>query len=118
MPTPARIAFLSAEWREATAENLAVLTTHLLAPQTVEESCLTTAADALTEATRRQAVRGVKRDRLILVIALTAATALIDLGATIKLEHSRYGLAAGKNFLVLGVATDAANESVTLTVWG
>ena len=118
MPTPARVAFLSAEWREATAEDLTVLTTHRLAPQTVEESCLSTAADADTEATRRQAVRGVKRDRLELVITLTVATAAIDLGDTINLTHSRYGLVAGKNFLVLGVATDAANESVTLQVWG
>ena len=118
MPTPARVAFLSAEWREAIAEDLAVLVTHRLAPQTVEESCLTTAADGLTEATRRQTVRGVRRDRLELVIALTATTAAIDLGDTIKLEHSRYGLTAGKNFLVLGIMTDAANESVTLTCWG
>lgn len=118
MPTPARVAFLSAEWREAIAEDLSVQTVHRLAPQTIEQSCLTAQADAQTEATRRQAVRGVRRDRLELVIELTTATAAIDLGATIRLEHSRYGLAAGKNFLVLGVATNASQRQVMLTVWG
>ena len=32
--------------------------------------------------------------------------------------HDRYGLSAGKQFVILGVQPDAANHRLTLTLWG
>jgi len=116
--TQARINWLAKEWREASDTDTGVLTAHLLAPQSVEQSLLTTAADAGAEATRRQALRGTKRDRMEIVVALTDETDEIDLGDVITLTHSRYGLDSGKQFTVLGVQPDAANHRLTLTLWG
>jgi len=118
MPTAARIAWLSKTWREASATDAAVQTAHLLAPQTVEESLLTTVADAQAEADRRQTLRGVKRDRLEIVVPLDDETDELDLGNVVGLTHSRYSLSGGKQFVILGVRPDAARQTATLTLWG
>ena len=116
--TLARVAWLQNDWREASATDAAVQTAHILAPQTVEDSCLTVEADALAEATRRQALRGVKRDRLEIEVALNNEMDELDLGDVITLTHDRYGLSAGKQFTILGVQPNAREHSLTLTLWG
>jgi hypothetical protein len=116
--TQARVAWLNKEFREAVAEDATVQTAHLLAPQIVEDSCLVSETDAQAEATRRQTLRGVKRDRLEITVELNDETDELDLGDVITLTHSRYGLAAGKQFRVLGVQPNAAEHAVTLTLWG
>ena len=116
--TVARVAWLANDWREAVAEDAAVQTAHLLAPQIVEELYLTVAANAQSEATRRQTLRGVKRDRLEIEVGLTDETDELDLGDVITLTHTRHGLSAGKQFVILGVRPNAAAHTVTLTLWG
>ena len=116
--TQARVNWLAKEWREKSNTDSGVLTAHLLAPQTVEESLLVSAADASAEAARRQTLRGTQRDRLEIVLELSDETDELDLGDVITLTHSRYGLSAGKQFVILGVQPDAANHRVTLTLWG
>ena len=116
--TQARVAWLAREWREAVDTDAAVQTAHLLAPQTMEESLLTTEANALSEAARRQTLRGVTRDRLEIVVGLDDDTQELDLGDVVTLTHSRFGLSGGKQFTILGVRPDAAQHRVTLTLWG
>jgi len=113
-----RVAWLNKEWREASDSDTDVQTAHPLAPQTVEDSLLTSETDAQSEATRRQTLRGVKRDRLEIEVELNADTDELDLGDVITLTYARYGLDSGKQFRVLGIQPDQANKTLTLTLWG
>lgn len=113
-----RRTFLAKEWREATATDLTVQTAHLLAPQVSDDSLLTTEADAQAEATRRQTIRGVRRDRLEAVTELNAASVAVDLGAVVSVAHARFGLSAGKLFTVLGLEPNAAERQLRITLWG
>jgi hypothetical protein len=82
------------------------------------DSLLTTAADAQTEAERVLALRGVRRDRYELTVALNDDTRAIDLGDVALLEYPRWDLAAGRRFVVIGVAPDAMAKRVRLQLWG
>jgi hypothetical protein len=117
----ARRAVVSKEYREAVYTDAAVQVANLLAIATVEDSLFTTAANALTEATRRQVLRGVRRDRWELVCALDAETSLVDLGSTVTLLYNRYDLWAagvGKKFLSLSTCPDAMSRRLRLSLWG
>ena len=118
MPTAARLAFLATEYREAVATDASVQTIHLLAPQIVQPSLLVLEANAQSEATRRQALRGVRRDRYEFKCQLNDDTEDIDIGTILTLTHDYYGLTAGKKFVVLEVDPDAKKEMLTLNVWG
>jgi hypothetical protein len=115
---PDHRALVSKEWREATDTDTAVQTIHLLAPQTVEDSLLTTEANAQSEADRRQTLRGALRHLFAFTVALDAETMLLDLGDVATLTHSRYGLSAGADFRILGIEPDARAGSLGLSVWG
>lgn len=116
--TQARIAFLSATWREAIVVDASVQTPHPGAPQVVDESQLITYDDAYAEAVRRQILKGVKRDRLTLSVKLTPTTAAIDLGDVIQLTNPRFGLSGGKSFVVITSEPDAKAGELLLGVWG
>ena len=116
--TAVRRPVLAADYLDATYTDASVQTAHLLAPQTVEESFLTTAADALAEATRRQVLRGTRRDQFELLLRYTDVNAAVDLGDTLLLTHSRYSLTGGKQFRVIGIEPNAKDATVLLTVWG
>jgi hypothetical protein len=36
----------------------------------------------------------------------------------VRIEYPRYGLGAGKHFVILGLAPDFQNNSVELNLWG
>jgi hypothetical protein len=116
--TTDRRARLAAEWLEAKAIDAAVQTVHLLAPQLDWDSLLAIESDAQAEATRRLTLRKVRRDPFVLVVPLDDTFAAVDLGNVVNFVHARYGLSAGKLFVVLGVAPDVANRAVTFWVWG
>ncbi len=105
-------------WREVSDTDASVQTKHLHAPQVTYETLLTIEANALAEATRRQALHGVDRVRYELVIPLDSGSVTLDLGDTIQLTHPRYALSGGKKFIVVSLDTDGKNERLTLTVWG
>jgi hypothetical protein len=113
-----RNAFLAAEWREVVAEDPGVREAHLLAAETVEDTCYATEADARAEATRRQALRGILRHRYEVVLPLTSETEDLDLGDVVTLTYARFGLDQGAPFRVIGVEPDARGGRVTLTLWG
>ncbi len=116
--TDARRADLAKEWREALAEDAAVPTKHPLAGQIVEETLLAVAANAQSEATARQALRGVDRDVFELGIALTDETDGLNLSGELNLTHTRFNLSSGRNLVVIGVEPDPAKREVNLTLWG
>lgn len=107
---------LAEGFRYATAEDLAIRTRHLLAEEAVRETALALAADAAAEATRRLALFGADRDAFR--VRLKTQPFALDLGRTVRIRYPRYGLAAGRDLLVVGMVEDAAVNEVTLDLWG
>lgn len=91
-------------------------------PKSVElrfKTLLTTAANATTEATRRRDLYKVRRDTLVAKTRLSdSLAAAIDIGATVTVQLPRFGMSAGKPFLVTGIRTDMRNNIFDLTLWG
>jgi hypothetical protein len=113
-----RRAALAQAWLEAKAEDATVKTSYLLAREQIDETLLTDATDAGAEATRRLALRSVRRDPLEFTVPLTMDTIAADLGTFAEITHSRFGLSAGKVFGVITIEPDAAARTLTLRVWG
>lgn len=111
-----RAAYLALEYRSTTTSDTAIQTLHLLSPELVVETQLTTEADAATEATRLLALYGVRRDRLEVNVPYDVARLhLMDL---VKVTTDRYGYAAGKLFWVIGLDNNYAANKQTVTLWG
>jgi hypothetical protein len=115
--TDARRAFLKDEWREAKDESAAVQTIHLLAVQTVEDSLLYSAADAVTEAARRQTLRGTLRHRYATTIPLNDDTKALDLGDVVSITHTRFGLTGGPSFRILSIEPNVLRRELAIEVW-
>ena len=110
---------MAEEYRRTVATNPATKTVHQYSPELVFDTQITQDADASAEAARRLALYGTRRDMLQLRVRLDAALAqVIDLGQIITVQLPRYGLQAGKKFLITGIATDMQNNIFDLTVWG
>ncbi|HUU45195.1 MAG TPA: hypothetical protein VM118_05625, partial [Acidobacteriota bacterium] len=105
-------------WKEYVKTDATVQTAHLLATEMVYDTAFTLLADATTEGDRLQALRGVKRDRFQFVVPLDDEFLALDLGSYVEIEHPRFGLSAGKTFIVIGVEPDAERKEITLEVWG
>lgn len=107
---------LAEGFRYATAQDPAVRTRHLLAEEVVQDTALADAADAQAEAARRLALFGADRDAFR--VRLKTQPFALDLGRTVRIRYPRYGLAAGRDLLVVGMVEDAAVNEVTLDLWG
>ena len=119
----ARRAFLAREYREAKYEDATVQVAHLLAPEIIEECLIDASADAIAEATRRQALRGTDRDVFEIEVGRERAAG-VDLGDVVTVTHSRFGLSAGVDFRVIGhedrytpAAAGALAITTSLTLW-
>jgi hypothetical protein len=113
----ARRADIAREWREVVSGAIGVKTTHLLAVETTEPTLYQSRADALTEAARRQALRGVKRDRFDVVCELNDETEAVDVGDVVTVTHPRFGLSAGRDFRVVAVEPQRATKRLRLSLW-
>lgn len=114
-----RKARLTVEWYERKAENSAVKTKHPSAAELTVDTAFADEAAAAAEATRRLGLFGVTRRRYRLKVALTPAiAAAVDLGAVVRVEHPRFGLAAGKLFVVTALELDLLTLTAELTIWG
>ena len=107
---------LAEGFRYATADDPAIKVRHLLAEEAVRDTVLALATDAASEAARRLALFGADRDALR--VRLKTQPFALDLGLTVRIRYPRYGLAAGRNLLVVGMTEDAAVNEVTLDLWG
>jgi len=107
---------LAEGFRYASAEDPAIRTRHLLAEEAVRDTALADAVDAQAEAARRLALFGADRDAFR--VRLKTQPFSLDLGRTVRIRYPRYGLAAGRALLVVGMVEDAAVNEVTLDLWG
>lgn len=113
----ARRGVIAQEWRDVRYTNATVQTKYLLAPEITVETGIVSAADALTEATRLQVLRGVRRDRFEFVVTQDTDTMLLDLNNVVSITHPRYGLATGPSARLIGIEPDARSKTLRLTGW-
>lgn len=112
----ARRAELAREWQEVVETDASVQTAHLLAQAIVDDSTYADSAAAQSEATRRQALRGVMRHAYQVTVSLDDY-ASVDLGDVGTLSVSRFGLSGGQLVRVLGVEPRGRERTVTLVLW-
>lgn len=112
-------AFLAQAIRAKKQEDAAVKLRHKLATPIVVDSLLTTETDAGTEAARLLALQSVRRDvfDVTIPVELLPATPLVFLDV-VSLTVSRFGLASGKMFRLIGLNYQLAAGQITLTLWG
>jgi hypothetical protein len=106
-------ATLVTEWLDSVAKDPTVQTVHLLASSIVEQSLLTTKADADAESARRQSIRGVVSPPVTLVLPMDSETIAVDIGDVISVTNSRFGLSSGKFAVVMKVDSDAEKGELT-----
>jgi hypothetical protein len=111
--------FLNQEFRRIEQSDAAVLTANATSPEISIDTNLVNAADASAEATRRLNIYKARRDIYQVTVRVDSALAsILDLGKIVTLQINRYGMAAGKKFLIIGVRTNMRGYMFELTLWG
>lgn len=91
---------------------------HLLSTEGQADTWLRNLADAVAEATRRQAALvALRRPARCVVPFTSAAAAVLDLGKTVVATHPDYGL-GGTKMLVVGMAVDLFASTIELMLRG
>lgn len=117
--TAVRKGYLSQEYRRTEASDAAVKTANLTSPEIEFSTVLVSATDAASEASRRLTIYKTRRDMLQVLVRVDASLAtVLDLGKIVTVQLSRYGLSAGKKFLIIGLRTDMRGRLFDLTLWG
>lgn len=117
--TAARRSFLATQYRKNEASDATVKTANLLSPELEFNTVLVSKANASAEATRLLGIYKVRRDVYEVTIRVDAAlAAVLDLGKVIKLQVPRFGMSAGKKFLIVGLRTNLRGYQFDLTLWG
>ncbi len=118
-------AFVKQEYRTVTVSDPSVKT-NLQWPNARVlniNTLINTEAAATVEANRLLALYKVRRDFFNVKIPLEVTQPdspgqVVWLGQDVTLTHSRFGLSNGKIFRAIGVVTDYAERTITLTLWG
>lgn len=109
----------SQQWYQRVAENAATKTRHPMAGELEYDGYFALEAAAASEASRRLSLLGVTRRRYAVKVRLTPSIAsAVDLGKVVKVEYDRFGLNAGKLFLVTAAEIDLLTMTAEYTVWG
>lgn len=117
--TDARRAELREDYRKVVVNDTAIKTKHLLAPELTFETLLVDASAASAEATRRLNLYKAERVTLEVKVAYDPSmVASIDLGNVVRLTLNRFGMSAGKLFVVTGLRSDLQNKLLYMTLWG
>jgi len=117
--TAARRAWLAEAVRTTAAEDAAVKNRYKLAGELRRDTLLVTQANADAEAARVLALYKVRRDTFKVRARLSAEEVDgIDLGQVVRLTWHRYGLSAGRLFVVTGLRQDFERDAVEVTLWG
>lgn len=112
-----RIEFAKVEYRKSVDEDsAAVQAKHLLARTLDDETLFQVAADADTEATRRLGMFKVQRDSYS--FSARDVQFLHEVGETITIAIPRFGLDAGKKFVITSVGENSSTQITTFEVWG
>lgn len=115
--TAALKSFAETQWREIKDDDASVLTKYPLAGELTIEALLNDATEAGVEAARRGDLYSVRRDLLVVPLALEGADA-ITLGSTGTLTLSRFSWSGGKLFTVIAREDRLASGQAILTLWG
>lgn len=114
---PDRLAFISQEWRTATAKDEAVKTLYPTARSLEMRSLLVNKVDAEAELARRFALLKARRRAWQVPCAVAPdRVAAVDLLSTVRVHHPRYGLAPGQGGQALEVAGDRLTGQLDLLV--
>lgn len=117
--TAGRKAYLTEQYRRQEVFDESVKTVNALSPELEFNTVLTGKGNALDEANRRLTIYKTRRDIYQLTVRVDAdLAALIDLGKIITLQVNRFGMNAGKKFLIIGIRTNMRGYQFDLTVWG
>lgn len=119
---PALVLWLTQEWRTVTARDVSILGVHPLAEELSFTSFISNQTEALAEAKRRLAYYSGFLQRFVFDVKIEALTdaefeALV-VGSVIRLQLDRWGLAEGKNFLVIGLTETFETGHITVEVMG
>ncbi|MBX9751159.1 MAG: hypothetical protein K5Q68_16335, partial [Roseococcus sp.] len=103
------------EWRQERDTSAPVAAASLLAREETLDSAFDLGSDALTEAQRRVALYGPRRAGFEAVVPLVAG---LRPGMTVEITDPRFGLAAGRRFRVMRIERQAAEQEITMELWG
>lgn len=111
--------FLASEYRRIEAINSAVKTANLLSPELTFKTVLVNKNDAVNEANRLLDIYKERRDMYEVTIRVDETLAsVLDLGKIVTLQVNRFGMSAGKKFLIIGIRTNMRGYQFDLTLWG
>ena len=117
--TVGRKTLVAEEYRRQEVSDENVRTINLLSPEIEFDTVLVNKANALTEANRRLAIYKERRDMYKVTVRVDAQLAsILDLGNIITLQINRFGMTAGKKFLIIGVKSNMSGYLFELTLWG
>lgn len=105
-------------WRELVAADASVRTKHLLATELTVETPMVNGLEAILEAVRQLTLHKVRRDYVQAEVWISEARAAIELNQVVRLTTARLGYGAGRDFRVVGIATDGRLGRLTLDLWG
>lgn len=116
--------FCAEEYRTASAEDAAVRTQYPDALELTVTTLLDDKTEAEAEATRLLGLFGTRRRIFALSVPSKAAINLygsangLNPGHAVVLKHSRFGLSAGADMIVISAELDADADRINLQVWG
>lgn len=114
-----RKAFAAEEYRRQEVSDEAVKTANLLSPELEFNTVLCSKSDIPNEANRRLAIYKERRDIYQVTVRVDAQLAsVLDLGNIVTLQVNRFGMSAGKKFLIIGVKSNMRGYLFDLTLWG
>jgi hypothetical protein len=117
--TAERRGWLKQASRVEAAEDPDVQTAHPLSEPLIVETPLISQAVAASEAARRLAMFGVRRDRVNAVLRWESVdVAALTLGAVVRVTYARYGYTSGRLLRILAVRLDLKLKRAELTLWG
>lgn len=115
----ARKSYFSNEYRRVEASDASVKTANVLSPEMEFLTSLTSDADATTEASRLLTIYKARRDMYEVTVRVDSALAsILDLGKIITMQVNRFGMSAGKKFLIIGIRNNMRGYQFDLTLWG
>src|SRR6478609_6277006 len=100
-----RVAFAAREYRTTISEDTAIQTKHPLSAELEYNTLLKLSTDAQTFGDEVLALRKLDRDTWAMAVSRQNYT--VELGDTITVTYPRFGLDAGKNFIVKRLKRDS-----------
>lgn len=118
--TAARRSVIEQSSASVSVEDASIKTQYLNAVEIKRDTLLSDGTATATEAARLLALYKVAREFYAVRVRDVSAAMLatLDLGSVVQMVFSRFGLADGKLFIVIGITYDFRNRAVDLRLWG